>query len=207
MEMPELNLFMMCARVNRQAFRALPEGFHIRLCRPDELGTWGKLNLDDPRYPDYMAEYFARVYGARREEFFQRCTFVCDEGDRPIATCFLWRAYEARIHTLHWFKVLPAFEGRGIGRALLTWLLQGLGDEELPLYLHTHPSCFRAVGLYADFGFKLLSGPAVGERSNDWKEGLPYLREAMPPEIFARLETIPAPRELLEAAATGPGEF
>ena len=207
-KIPELNLFMMCEKVNPAAFRPLPEGYHIRLCRPKEREVWEKLNLDDPRYPQYMAQYFDRVYGERQEEFFQRCTFVCDEEDRPVATCFLWRAYGGRLPTLHWFKVLPQLEGRGLGRALLTHLLKDLGPGDLPLYLHTHPHCFRAVGLYADFGFRLLEGPPVGGRANHLRESLPYLRRAMPEEIFARLHTAPAPKELLEAATlTGQSEF
>lgn len=201
MDIPPLNLFMMCPKPRGQAFRPLPEGLYTRLCRPEELALWGKMNLDDPRWPTFMQAYFDQVYAPRQEEFFRRCTFVCDGADRPLATCFLWPAYEGRIHTLHWFKVLPEWEGRGIGRGLLTCLLQGLGREDLPLYLHTHPGCFRAVGLYADFGFQLLEGPRVGGRPNDLAESLPYLRAAMPPEVFARLETAPCPSQLLEAAA------
>lgn len=204
MEIPPLNLFMMCAQPRPGAFRPLPEGFYTRLCTPEELGIWGRMNVDDPRYPTYMADYFAQVYAPRREEFFQRCTFVCNGDGQPVATCFLWRAYGGRLPTLHWFKVLPEYEGRGIGRGLLTHLLRGLAPDSLPVYLHTHPHCGRAIGLYADFGFRLLSGPPVGGRSNDLEEGLPYLRQAMPPEIFARLHTAPAPRELLEIAGESP---
>ena len=200
-EIPSLNLFMMCEQPRQAAFRPLPMGFHLRLCTPQEVPLWGKMNVDDPSSPTYMADYFAQVYAPRQEEFFRRCTFLCTEAGQPVATCFLWPAYGGRLHTLHWFKVLPEYEGQGLGRALLTCLLQDLPQGERPLYLHTHPSCFRAVGLYADFGFSLLSGPRVGSRQNDLEESLPYLRAAMPPDIFARLHTRPAPAQLLEAAA------
>lgn len=202
MEIPELNLFMMCREVDRRASRPLPEGFRFRLCREDELGIWGKMNVDDPQYPTYMAGYFDQVYAARREEFFRRCTFVCEGADKPVATCFLWPAYGGRIHTVHWFKVLPGQEGKGLGRALLSHLFQGLGRDSMPLYLHTHPHCLRAVGLYADFGFKLLQGPPVGGRPNDLQEAIPYLRAGMPKDIFARLQVTDTPQELLDAAAS-----
>lgn len=200
MEIPPLNLFMMCTRPRPQAFRPLPQGYHTRLCRPEELELWGRMNLDDPAYPDYMMEYFNQVYAPRRQEFFQRCTFVCDADDHPIATCFLWPAYKEQLHTLHWFKVLPAYEGQGIGRGLLTHLLENLTERDYPIFLHTHPHCYRAVGLYADFGFRLLSGPPVGTRSNDWEEGLPWLRKAMPAAVFSRIQITPAPAHFLEVA-------
>ena len=73
--------------------------------------------------------------------------------------------------------------------------------------LHTHPSCFRAVHLYGEFGFRLLRGPAVGGRSNDLEKSLPYLEQAMPREYFQQLEFADTPQALLQAAAGLPEEF
>ena len=61
--------------------------------------------------------------------------------------------------------------------------------------------------MYQQFGFRLLDGPAVGNRSNDLKESLPYLRQAMPQEFFQSLEMEETPSELLEAADGLPEEF
>ena len=58
------------------------------------------------------------VYAPHGELFFERCRFACVDG-APVGTCFVWKAY-GRVNTVHWFKVLRAYEGRGIGRALLT---------------------------------------------------------------------------------------
>ena len=63
-----------------------------------------------------------------------------------MGTCFLWKAY-GKITTLHWLKVLPQLEGLGLGRGLLSQVLAQAGPEDFPIYLHTHPSCFRAVHL------------------------------------------------------------
>ncbi|MGI6255885.1 MAG: GNAT family N-acetyltransferase [Acutalibacter sp.] len=206
LEIPAYNLFMMCQQPRREAFCQMPSGYFLRKCRREEVETWIALNSQEISQRPFLWEYYRRVYGKAEEVFFQKCTFVCDENDRPVGTCFLWKAY-GKITTLHWLKVLPQLEGLGLGRGLLSHVLGEAAQEEYPIYLHTHPGCFRAVHLYQEFGFQLLEGPAVGNRSNDLKESLPYLREAMPAPYFQKLQVRETPQELLEAAAGLPEEF
>lgn len=198
------NLFMRCDTVNQNAFREPPAGIHFRSCRPGELELWKRLSVEDPTYVSFMTEYFEKVYASQAEEFFRRCTFACTQDDTPIGTCFLWKAY-GQVTTLHWYRVLPAYEGQGIGRALLTYLFQTLTPEDYPLYLHTHPACTRALHLYSDFGFALVREPAViGTRSNHWQEALSYLEKAMPPAYYQQLTArmADADETLLRAAAS-----
>ena len=77
-----------------------------------------------------------------------------------------------------------------------------LAPEEYPVYLHTQPSSYRAIKLYTDFGFSLLTGGRVGQRENQLAQSLPILREVMPPAAYGRLTFAPAPEELLSAAAS-----
>ncbi len=202
-DIPDRNLFMMCEKLHREALSELPEGYHIRTCREEELDLWKGFPFDtEPakrQYFSYMSEYFDNVYGSRAAEFFEKCLFVCDAGDRPAATGFLWRAYR-EINTIHWFKTLKEQEGKGLGRALLSHILSPLGEEEYPVFLHTQPSSFRAIGLYSSFGFKIVTNPNVGYRENHYRECLPILREFMTPDSFARLEFATAP-DLLQKAA------
>ena len=179
LEIPAYNLFMMCESLRREAFAPLPAGYSVRLCREDELETWMALNAESPESFPFLQDYYQRVYQNQGELFFEKCLFVCDSQDTPVGTCFLWKAY-GKITTLHWLKVLPQLEGLGLGRGLLSQVLAQAGPEDFPIYLHTHPSCFRAVHLYGEFGFRLLRGPAVGGRFNDLEKSLPYLEQAMP---------------------------
>ena len=55
--------------------------------------------------------------------------------------------------------MLNEYEGKGIGRALLSYVMQSLPQNEYPVFLHTHPASFRAIKLYSDMGFKLLTDP------------------------------------------------
>lgn len=204
-KIPDLNIFMMCDKVNLDAFSKLPDGFHIRNCKKEELDIWFGFpfdNLEDKNnYYEYMNNYFNSVYGNNLEEFYNRCLFVCNELDEPIATCFIWKAYD-KINTIHWFKTLKEYEGKGIGRSLLSYIMSSLKEEDYPVFLHTQPSSFRAIGLYADFGFKIVTNEEIGYRKNDYQKSLPILKQFMRKEVFDNLKFIEAPIILEESAKT-----
>jgi len=95
------------------------------------------------------------------------------------------------------FHVLPEYEGCGIGRGIFSEILK---NAEFPMYVHTHPIANRAIKLYSDFGFKLITDPVVGFRENNLQESLPYLKRKLPEKDFKNLQTIKANAELLKAA-------
>ena len=197
-EIPDKNIFMMCEELNRNSLTELPAGYSIRSCRPDDLDIWKMMPFDDANlakeYDGFMSDYFTTTYGGKEELFFAKTLFVCDLQDKPIATCLIWKAYD-KFNTIQWFKVLKEYEGQGIGRALLSIVMQELEMRDYPVYLHTQPSSFRAIKLYSDFGFSLLSGDRFGVRSNDLDECLPMLEQFMPKDYFQKLRIITAPRE------------
>lgn len=197
-EIPDKNIFMMCAALNADALSELPAGYSVRSCRPDELGVWKAMPFDDPaeakEYDGFMTGFFRTVYGGKEAMFFADTLYVCDAHDRPVATCLLWKAY-GEFNTIHWFKVLKEYEGRGIGRALLSIIMRNLKISDYPVYLHTQPGSFRAIKLYSDFGFALLAGEKFGSRKNDLDECLPILEEFMPEKDFRNLKITRAPEE------------
>jgi GNAT superfamily N-acetyltransferase len=204
MERLDKNLFMMCPHLRPEACRDLPDGYYIRNCRRGELEIWKAIHFDDPvearEHHEYMTGFFERVYAPYGDLFFEKCLFVCGADDVPIGTGFIWRAYGA-ITTLHWLKVVKAYEGRGIGRALLSVMLSGLTKNEYPVYLHTQPESYRAIKLYSDFGFALLTDPYIGKRKNDLEASIPYLAEHMPNREYEKLKTAKAPGEFLRRLA------
>jgi len=203
--LPDRNLFMMCRRLNPDALRGLPAGYHIRHCRKDELERWKAMPFDDPGAAntnhEYMTRWFERVYAPKGELFYRTCLFVCDQHDTPIATGFVWHAYDA-FNTIHWLKVLLGYEGRGIGRALLAHMLARLGSRDYPVYLHTQPESYRAIKLYSDFGFSFLTDPVIGTRTNHLEACLPFLSRHMRAADYRRLSTTRAPKEFLETLKT-----
>ena len=201
-EIPDKNIFMMCEALNRDALSELPAGFSVRNCRREELDIWKAMPFDKPEqakeYDAFMTGFFEAAYGGKEDEFFAKTLFVCDTRDKPVATCLLWKAYD-EFNTIHWFKVLKEYEGRGIGRALLSIIMRDLETADYPVYLHTQPGSFRAIKLYSDFGFALLSGEKFGSRKNDLDECLPILEEFMPKKYFQNLKISKAPKEFEKA--------
>lgn len=202
------NLFMMCPRLNTAALSEIPDGYHIRTCRRDELDIWKTIHFDDAETAQnqkpYMTRYFETVYEPAGDAFWDRCLFLCtDEDDTPIGTCFAWQAY-GRVMTIHWFKIRKAYEGRGLGRALLSAVMRQLAPSDYPVFLHTHPGSFRAIKLYTDFGFALLTDEKIGFRANDLGDALPFLGRMMPGGAYDALRFAAAPDFFLEAAESSP---
>jgi GNAT superfamily N-acetyltransferase len=197
-EIPDKNIFMMCEELNHNSLSKLPSSYSIRSCRPDELDIWKMMPFDHislaKEYEGFMSDYFITTYGRKEDLFFDKTLFVCDHQDKPIATCLMWKAYD-EFNTIQWFKVLKEHEGKGIGRALLSIVMRKLEIFDYPIYLHTQPSSFRAIKLYSDLGFSLLSGAQLGIRKNNLDECLPILKKFMPQEYFQNLRIMTTPTE------------
>ena len=204
-EIPDLNLFMMCDTFHPSACSTLPTGYSFRHCKKNEIEIWKALHIDDPEqydaYDAVLSEYIEKVYAPKGNEFFERCVFVCNTEGDPVGTCFVWKAYNL-FFAIHWLKILPQHENMGLGRAILSYVLESLPAKNYPVFLHTHPTSYRAVKLYSDFGFKLLTDEVIGYRKNDIAESLPILKEYLPANDYQNLKTTTAPNFFLEAALT-----
>lgn len=200
-EIPDYNLFMMCERINRHALADLHTNFTFRNCRPDELELWKAFPFDSEtvpaEYEDFMNRIINDTYRGDMDTFFRNTLFVCNKEGRPVATCSHWKAY-GKINTIHWLKTLRAYEGKGIGRALLSAIMRRFDSKDYPIYLHTQPGSFRAIKLYSDFGFQLLRGGRLGSRMNELEQSLPVLKEFMPKKDFDRLKIIDTPGYLIK---------
>lgn len=205
MNIEEANLFMMCEELNEDALSEIPEGYTVRPCRRNELDFWKRIHFDRPEdaeaYSGYMTGYFDRVYAPEGNAFFEKCLFICDADDRPVGTCFAWKVYGCAT-TIHWYKVLKNCEDRGLGRALLSCVMRSLKEEDYPVFLHTQPASYRAIKLYNDFGFALLTDKKVGYRENYLEQAREYLMEKMPEEVYKKLKYAQAPEWFLQAALT-----
>ena len=192
-----LNLFMQCDSPNKKAFSELPTEYNFRLCQPAELEIWKRIIVHE-QYVDYVTEYYNKIYAKNEDEFFRHCWFVCNKDNIPVASCLLWQSY-GLITTIGWYAVSPEHEGKGLGRALMSKILT---NEKFPIYLHTQPTSARAIKLYSDFGFKLITDPIIGYRKNDVEQSLPYLQTILPKSDFENLQFTVANIELHKAALT-----
>ena len=122
-EIPDYNIFMMCEQLNESVLTELNTDYYFRNCRPDELEIWKAFPFDSDivpvEYEDFMNQIIKDSYSENMDAFFQNTIFVCDKNDKPVATCSHWKAYR-KINTIHWLKTIKAYEGKGIGRAVLS---------------------------------------------------------------------------------------
>lgn len=200
-EIPDYNIFMMCEQLNQHALTDLNPDYYFRNCRPKELELWKAFPFDrytvPAEYEDFMNQIINDSYSRDMDTFFQNTLFVCNKEGEPVATCSHWKAY-GKIHTIHWLKTRKAYEGKGIGRALLSAIMKRFDSKDYPIYLHTQPGSFRAIKLYSDFGFQLLRGGWLGTRMNELEKCLPILQEFMSIEDFERLRIIDTPDGLIK---------
>jgi RimJ/RimL family protein N-acetyltransferase len=200
-EIPDYNLFMMCPQVNRHALSELHADYYFRNCRENELDLWKAFPFDSAsvpiEYEGFMNQIINDSYSKNMDTFFHNTIFACDKEDKPVATCSYWKAYR-KINTIHWLKTLKSYEGKGIGRAILSATMKQFDVHDYPIYLHTQPGSFRAIKLYSDFGFHLLRGGKLGTRINELEKCLPILSEFMPKKDFDGLRFSDTPHELIK---------
>lgn len=195
-----MNLFMLCEKPS-SAFRPIPAPFTIRPCRADEIALWTQICTETEEDIPCAQEYIDEVYAPADPLFYRRILFACNENDRPVGACMLWKAFGC-MDTVHWLRVLPEYEGRGIGRELLGACLS---KAQGPVMLHTQEYNLRAIALYHSFGFRFVTDPVIGSRQNDIADALPILRQSLPEDVFTRTYT--APPSFLSAAQGKRSEF
>lgn len=200
-EIPDYNIFMMCPQINRRALSELHPDYYFRNCREDELDIWKAFPFDSIsvpiEYEGLMNQIIQDTYSKNMDTFFKNTIFACNKEDKPVATCSHWKAY-GKINTIHWLKTQKEYEGQGIGRAILSTIMNQFDAYDYPIYLHTQPGSFRAIKLYSDFGFHLLKGGKLGTRINELEKCLPILKEFMPKEDFDSLRITDTPNELIK---------
>jgi ribosomal protein S18 acetylase RimI-like enzyme len=67
-----------------------------------------------------------------------------------------WMTYDGRRVLLHHFGILPAHQGKGLSKALLTESLRFVKMKGRQVKLEVHNSNSKAINLYKKFGFKHL---------------------------------------------------
>ncbi len=130
----------------------------------------------------------------------ERCLFLEGGDGGVVGTTTAWRNHDFQggdWGRIHWVAVVPAHQGRGLGRLLVTEALMLMRGRHARAYLTTQTSSWVAVHLYLTLGFTpLLTAPAE-------EAGWELLRREVPHPLLGPppyTESPPAP----ESAGTGP---
>lgn len=95
------------------------------------------------------------AFDAVVEEIGANAYYIVKQGDAVVGTCAC-RVRPDNSAYLSNIAILPAFRGRGFGRAAVRFLLAECQDAET-IDLITHPENVAALRLYGALGFKVAS--------------------------------------------------
>ena len=133
-----------------------PEGYSIRPMRSGEIGLWTDIQLDAEPYVRITPGTFLREFGSDLPAITRRCFFVTDEKGVAVGVISAWysRDFKGGDHgRIHWVAVRPSYQGRGLGKAALSYALKRLAEWHERSFLDTSTARIRAIKLYLDFGF------------------------------------------------------
>ena len=159
----------------------LPPGITARTFRPGDESTWAHIQDTADLYNHVMVEIHRRDYGTDETVLAQRQFFLENEEGDAIASASAWWTDEyaeaggGRWGEVHWVAMLPAWQGRGLSRPLMTLVLNRMAElGETRAYLNTATIRLPAVNLYLRFGF--LPHVFDDEQRRIWQALTPHLR-------------------------------
>jgi len=133
-----------------------PPGFRIRPMRLDEGGLWTDIWRDAEPYFDISDDLFQREFGFDPQAVPWRCFLIVDERGVAVGTISAWydRNYRGQDYgRIHWVATRRAYQGKGLGRAGLSYALRALARWHDRAVLDTQTRRLLAIRLYLDFGF------------------------------------------------------
>jgi len=174
----------------------LPEGFSFSFFSGTEnIKDWCRIETSVFEFTseEDAQDYYTKAYVPYINELKNRCLFVTNQENIPIATATAWFAdselgYQA---CLHWVAVCPEYQGIGIGKTIVKKALKLLCNLEpdCAVWLHTQTWSYVAIGLYHKLGFNLLKMDTLANMNtrsgnvkiyqNDYLEALEVLKHVM----------------------------
>src|SRR5919202_513903 len=161
-----------------------PAGYAIRPFRPGDAEHWarvealaGEFASQDEALREFQAEFEPRV-----SELEDRCFFLEEGQGAVIGTAMAWDGDfgdEVR-GRVHWVGIVPAYQGRGLAKPLLSAVMHRLARDHRNAFLTTQTTSYRAVNLYLNFGF----GPYQTDASD--AEGWHLMEEILHRPILPR---------------------
>lgn len=134
-----------------------PPDIRVRWYQPGDEQVW--VDLQAPFYDPgaITLETFYRWFGTDEDELERRMCFLVAAGGQPVGTAAAW-SYDGfrgpEWGRVHWVAVAEGYQGRGLGKVLLSVVCRRLGElGHTSAYLTTSRERPNAVALYRSFGF------------------------------------------------------
>jgi GNAT superfamily N-acetyltransferase len=135
----------------------VPTGFVLRWFKPGDERVWLEIQAAADEYDSFDQGRHEREFGTDVAELEQRQCFLCTAGGQAMGTATAWRddlGVRPGYGRIHWVAVLPAYQGQGLSKPLLTAACRRLRElGHRGAYLTTSTARIVAINLYLSFGF------------------------------------------------------
>ena len=148
--------------MERPNFENIPQyelapGLHFRLFRRGDEETWARLLASSGLRPSFEAamKQWEFEFEQAQDEMEKRCIFVETDDGTAIATTLAWYMDEPSSEwgRIHWVGVDPAYQGKRIGKAMISEALTRMSKMHPKVVLETEHPRLPAIKMYLDFGF------------------------------------------------------
>ena len=164
----------------------LPPKYAVRWHQPGDEELWVRIQTSAEQYSEISLDLFRRAFDDDASVLAQRQLFLLDHDGVGIGTASAWYDNDhhgQRYGLIHWIAIVPACQGRGLAKPLLSRVchrLRDLGHDKARL--NTSTARIAALNLYVAFGF--VPDIASDADARVWRELAPHLKA--PPDLPAR---------------------
>ncbi len=170
-EMKSMRVIMTRADLNNIPAYSLPEGFKLRLFKKGEQTDWARVETAAYEFEseEQALARFNEEFGPHLDEFSKRCLFLENPAGEVIGTTTGWYGKEEEwdevIGRIHWVSIVPEYQGKGLGKPLLTAAMKVMAKYHDEAYLSSRTTNYRALNMYRQHGFIPLVRNAYEEEA------------------------------------------
>jgi GNAT superfamily N-acetyltransferase len=150
----------------------LPEGYCINSFSSGDERLWAKIATAAGEFEkeEIALKHFHSEFGNREGELENRCFFLGTADQKKVGTAMAWysdSSWGERCGRVHWVAIHPEYQGKGLGKPLVSAVLDYLKSLYSMAYLTTQTTSYKGINMYLDFGFE----PYVkeGESYRGWE--------------------------------------
>lgn len=170
----------------------VPNSFEVSGFKAGDEIRWAQMEVDNNDFDtiENATTYFTKKYMSNMDKLLERFIGVRNHMGKLVGSVICWDDIknEQTVSSVHWLITDPDVQGNGVGTFLVRMLVYKFSElGRLPIYLHTQPWSFSAIGIYSNIGFRLLKSDSFRSYQNETYDALPILKEYMPEDKFHKL--------------------
>ena len=190
---PYLNIIMRYDGPTITEKPSAPNGFRFRDYQDGDELAWARMEVDNNDFDTYenAVNYFNKKYCAFPDKLRERFVGIENSEGKMCGIVICWDDVkdDVTVASVHWLVTDPKEQGKGLGVALVKMLLYKFSIlKMLPIYLHTQPWSYVAIGIYSKVGFKMLTTDSFRNYENQSLQALGVLKEFMKDGQFEKLK-------------------